>query len=99
MSYETSLQLNENEVQEIIRKVKEGKKILYVGETDTDPYGSGSHDRNTLSYDNETGYFILQIEFWASQYNSEPETTIKTIGEEEVALHLLKVYKSRCSEV
>jgi len=76
-------------IETFIQELKKGKKLTIAGEYDPDPYGGGTHWDYELRYDAERQIFVLQTNFYASQYNTEPEISYLDLNEKEVMERLL----------
>lgn len=76
-------------IETFIQELKKGKKLTIAGEYDPDPYGGGANWAYELRYDAERQIFVLQTNFYASQYNTEPEISYLDFNEKEVMERLL----------
>jgi hypothetical protein len=79
-----------SEIGAFIQEMKNGKKIIITGEGDPDPYGGGAHWDYEMYYRAEMQIFVLKTNFYASQYNSEPEISYTEFDEVKAIKHLLQ---------
>ncbi len=85
------------EIEAFIQEMKQGKKLILAGEYDPDPYGGGANWNHELRYEAEKQIFVLQTNFFPSQYHSEPEISYLDLDEVQVIKRLLFEIKHRVS--
>jgi hypothetical protein len=89
--------LSVSEIEAFLQDMKAGKKLILAGEGDPDPYGGGAHWDYEMQYNTETQLYVLKINFYASQYNSEPEVSYQEFDEEATKKRLASEIKHRVS--
>lgn len=89
------LTLTSAEIENFIQQIKSGKTLRLSGEYDPDPYGSGTNWDYEMQYNSETQQFVLKTNFYASQYNTEPEVSYSDMDEVQTIKYLLQQNKNK----
>jgi hypothetical protein len=89
--------LSTPEIEAFLQEIKAGKKLILAGDSDPDPYGGGAHWDYEIQYNPVTQLYVLKTNFYASQYNSEPEISYQEFDEEAAKKRLLHENKYKVS--
>jgi hypothetical protein len=85
------------EIEDFIQRMKIGETLRISGEYDPDPYGGGANWNYEMTYNVEAQNFVLKTNFYASQYNTEPEVSYEYLDEEQTIKYLLPQIKHKIS--